>query len=112
MRILNGLFHGCFDRNHVTVDQIGITALFLRNGILILQFADVIDTHPTILAGNGKVSAVSGLLNSFTYVGSAISTYGIALLSEGAGWQVTALVWFAIAALGAVICAVCSRIWK
>ena len=67
---------------------------------------------PPFLQRNGNVSTVSGVLNSCTYVGSAISTYGIALLSEGAGWQVTALVWFAIAALGAVICAVCSRIWK
>lgn len=67
---------------------------------------------PPFIQRNGNVSTVSGVLNSCTYVGSAISTYGIALLSEGAGWQVTALVWFAIAALGAVICAVCSRIWK
>lgn len=67
---------------------------------------------PPFVQRNGNVSTVSGVLNSCTYVGSAISTYGIALLSESAGWQVTAFVWFGIAALGAVICAVCSKIWK
>ena len=45
-------------------------------------------------------------------LGSALSTYGIALLSEQAGWQATAFVWFAIAAAGCVICAVCAKIWK
>ena len=67
---------------------------------------------PPSLQRHGNVSTVSGLLNACTYVGSAISTYGIALLSESAGWQVTAFVWFGIAALGAVVCVVCSRVWK
>lgn len=67
---------------------------------------------PPFFQRHGNISTVSGLLNSCTYIGSAISTYGIALLSESAGWQVTAFVWFVIAALGAVVCAVCSRVWK
>ena len=67
---------------------------------------------PPFVQRNGNVSTVSGVLNSCTYVGSALSTYGIALLSESAGWQVTAFVWFGIAALGAVICVICSRVWK
>lgn len=52
----------------------------------------------------GNVSMVSGILNSSTYVGSAISTYGIALLSEHYGWNVTLLLWFMIAATGTVLC--------
>lgn len=67
---------------------------------------------PPFFQRHGNISTVSGLLNSCTYIGSAISTYGIALLSESAGWQVTAFVWFVIAALGAGVCAVCSRVWK
>ncbi|MBQ3487230.1 MAG: MFS transporter [Clostridia bacterium] len=67
---------------------------------------------PPFVQRHGNVSTVSGVLNSCTYVGSAISTYGIALLSESAGWQVTAFVWFVIAALGAAICVVCSKVWK
>ena len=67
---------------------------------------------PPFVQRHGNISSVSGVLNSCTYVGSAISTYGIALLSESAGWQATAFVWFVIAALGAVICGMCSRVWK
>lgn len=67
---------------------------------------------PPFFQRHGNISTVSGILNSCTYVGSAVSTYGIALLSESAGWQTTAFVWFAIAAAGAAVCMVCGRIWK
>jgi len=55
----------------------------------------------------GKVSFISGLLNSFTYVGSAISTYGVAVISDIFGWGITTLSWGITAALGAILCAVC-----
>ena len=67
---------------------------------------------PPFFQRKGNISTVSGVLNSCTYIGSAISTYGIALLSETAGWQTTAFIWFLIAALGTAVCFVCSRIWK
>lgn len=59
---------------------------------------------PRFYRDTGKVSFVSGLLNASAYAGSAISTYGVALLTEQAGWNVTILVWGAIALLGAVLC--------
>ena len=67
---------------------------------------------PPFFQKQGNISTVSGMLNACTYVGSAISTYGIALLSESAGWYTTAFLWFIIAALGSVICVICSRAWK
>ena len=60
----------------------------------------------------GNVSTVSGVLNSCTYIGSAISTYGVALLSEKAGWEFTLLIWLAIAAAGTAVCLICARPWK
>ena len=60
----------------------------------------------------GAISTVSGLLNSCTYVGSALSTYGFALLSDRAGWGRTVQLWFVIAFLGTVVCALCSRLWR
>ena len=59
-----------------------------------------------------KVSTVSGILNSCTYIGSAVSTYGIAVLSESAGWKTTLLVWFFIALGGAVLCLINAFSWK
>lgn len=67
---------------------------------------------PPFFKSQGNVSTVSGILNSCTYIGSAISTYGIALLSEVIGWQSTVFVWFLIALGGAVLCLVSIPVWK
>lgn len=67
---------------------------------------------PSFYKNTGKISFVSGLLNSCTYVGSSISTYGIALLTEGAGWSVTVGVWVLIAFAGAVVCFVTIPLWN
>lgn len=67
---------------------------------------------PPFFKKNGNVSTVSGVLNACTYVGSAISTYGIALLSEKMGWHGTLLVWFCAALLGTLLCAVCVKPWS
>ena len=66
---------------------------------------------PAYFQKSGKVSTVSGILNSFTYIGSALSTYGIAILSKKAGWNTTLLIWILIALTGAVICLLCARPW-
>jgi OPA family glycerol-3-phosphate transporter-like MFS transporter len=60
----------------------------------------------------GRVAYISGLLNFFTYVGSALSTYGIAKLSESFGWQFTIWGWAAIALMGAMTCCLCIPKWK
>lgn len=67
---------------------------------------------PPFFQKQGNVSAVSGILNSCTYIGSAISTYGVALLSEVIGWQSTVFVWFLIALGGTVLCLISIPAWK
>ena len=59
----------------------------------------------------GNISAISGCLNACTYVGSAISTYGVALLVERKGWQFTIGSWVVIGALGLIACAIATRPW-
>lgn len=60
----------------------------------------------------GHVSLVSGVLNSSVYVGSALSTYGISLLSESIGWQGTSLLWACIAGIGAIVCLTITGKWN
>lgn len=60
----------------------------------------------------GCVSAASGMLNFFTYVGSATATYGVAVLAEIIGWSDTIFVWFLAALAGTVICLLCIKPWK
>lgn len=67
---------------------------------------------PSYYAGTGKVSTIAGLLNSFVYIGSAVSTYGIAYLTENYGWSFTVMVWLALAVLGMTLCFVFAGINK
>ena len=59
----------------------------------------------------GHVSLVSGILNSSTYIGSAISTYAIAHFSNTFGWTSTLWLWAAIAGVGMLICLGFARRW-
>ncbi len=64
---------------------------------------------PAYFKKTGRVSLISGAINSCTYIGSAASTYGVALLTDGFGWTATVAVWLAIAVAGTTLCFVCVR---
>lgn len=66
---------------------------------------------PPFFKKSGNVGTVSGTLNACTYIGSAISTYGTAFLSEQFDWNCTLFLWILIAAMGAVICLGNVRTW-
>lgn len=67
---------------------------------------------PGIYGNNENVSGLSGTLNFMTYVGSAASAYGFALLSEKFGWGGTVASWAVIALLGTASVYVCQIINK
>ena len=60
------------------------------------------------------VSLMSGLLNSMTYIGSAISTYLFPKISEitGGNWNTTVYIWAISALIGAIICFALIPKWK
>lgn len=59
----------------------------------------------------GNVAFISGLLNSCTYIGSALFAYGIAKLADSFDWKTTIFCWAIVAACG-VVCAFASvRSW-
>lgn len=72
----------------------------------------LISMLPPFFQKYGNVSTVSGILNSCTYIGSAISTYGIAVLSEKYNWSFTIFIWLLIALLGTAMCLICVRPWS
>lgn len=71
---------------------------------------------------NGRICAINerlcrfcidnGVKNASTYIGSALSTYGIARLSDSIGWNSTVFIWFLIAFSGVLLCALCIPKWK
>ena len=66
---------------------------------------------PPFFKKYGNVSTASGVLNSCTYIGSELSTYGIAVLSENMGCHLTIFIWFIIAVLGTAVCLLCVKPW-
>lgn len=60
----------------------------------------------------GKVSFISGLINSSTYLGAAISTYGIAIFTDEFGWTKTIILWSVVAYVGALVCILLGRKWS
>lgn len=60
----------------------------------------------------GRIAGISGLLNFFTYVGSAISAFGIARLTELFGWHASMFLWAAAALLGTILCAASRAKWR
>ena len=66
---------------------------------------------PPFFRKYGNTATASGVLNACTYIGSALSTYGIALLSKGIGWDNTILIWFLIALIGTSLCLACVKPW-
>ncbi len=67
---------------------------------------------PPFFKKYGNVSTVSGALNFCTYIGSAASTYGVAVLLDSFSWQTTLTVWLAVAAAGTILCFACTAPWK
>lgn len=67
---------------------------------------------PAALADDSNVSTLSGLLNFMTYVGSAASTYGFALLSTHYGWNGTVISWLAITVIGTSACILLNKATK
>ena len=72
----------------------------------------LISMVPNYFRRFGMAGTASGVLNACTYIGSAASTYGVALLSEKLGWSITLWIWLAIAVLGTLLCFLCIRPWK
>lgn len=67
----------------ITASMMAVNTLFVN--IIPLHFEE-----------SGRVSTVSGFLNSMAYIGSAISTFTIGILVQHAGWNVTILSWLVI----------------
>ncbi len=66
---------------------------------------------PQYFAKTGRVAFVAGLINSCTYLGSALSGYGFAALAALIGWGGTIVGWAIICAFACVICLVMTRKW-
>lgn len=89
----------------VTLSSLTVGCMYGVNLMLISEL-------PTRFVKQGKVSTMSGISNAFTYLGSALSSYLIAMLAERIGWQYSALFWCGLSVLGTVVCIAALKPWK
>lgn len=52
----------------------------------------------------GRTSSMTGIMNFLTYVGSAISTFGVGILVEKWGWGFALGAWNSFAVIGLILC--------
>ena len=85
--------------------------MFLTAGLLSVITASMMAVNtlfvnllPLHFEKEGRVSTVSGFLNAMAYLGCAISTYGIGVLVQHMGWQVTIFGWLAMTAAALAVC--------
>ena len=66
---------------------------------------------PSAYSKYGCVSTISGLTTAVFYLGSTISTYGFAILTDRSGWFVTIASWLVLSGIGILTCAVNIKRW-
>lgn len=100
----------CFVTGHSAVLSVVLSALLTgcMHGVNLMLICMV----PAFFKKYGNVSTVSGVINSCTYIGSAMSAYGIAFISEKHGWDFTLKIWLFIAIAGTLICMASVKGWK
>lgn len=69
----------------------------------------LISCLPSRFARHGRAATASGICNAATYIGSAVASYGIALMAEKLGWETTVLSWLLIVLCGLVACLLALR---
>ncbi|MEF9959849.1 MAG: MFS transporter [Niameybacter sp.] len=72
----------------------------------------LVSVLPTYFAKYNKTALVAGLTNCVTYLGSGLCGYGLGVLVEGYGWQVTSMILVGICLLGILSCLGARPMWK
>ncbi len=93
-----------------------VVASMLLMGVIVACMHGInlmlITVVPKRLVKSGRVSTFSGILNSCTYVGASVSTYGFARIAESFGWNATVLTWGLVSLCGLAFCITAFPMWK
>lgn len=67
---------------------------------------------PLQFTAMGRTSTIAGLTNAFTYLGSALSGWGLGWIAGRYGWGVVNLVLAGLCVLGCAICLAARPLWR
>ena len=84
-----------------------IASLAFTNGLIHCVNALQTCYLPIYYKDSGKISTYTGILNFATYIGSALSTWLFAKMSENYGWNTTIFSWILLCIAGVTLTAVC-----
>lgn len=74
--------------------------------------AVLISFVPLRFAAFGSTAVVAGLTNAVTYLGSALSGFGIGTVAEHGGWRMVEELLLVLCVAGIVCCAVIRPVWR
>ena len=83
-----------------------VTSCMMGINLMLVSFI------PTNFLKRGRVSTVSGILNSTVYIGSSISTFGLGVVADLFGWSILIRFLCLFAAMGLVFCLCAIPEWK
>lgn len=72
----------------------------------------IISRVPVRFAESGHTSSVTGILNSFAYIGCALSSYSFGAVSQKAGWNAVIIIWIISAVLTSAFAFTANKKWK
>lgn len=67
---------------------------------------------PMNFAAIGRASTLTGLLDAFSYLASAVSAVSIGVVAEKYGWNATVLSWAGVALAGLIVASIAIPFWK
>ncbi|MGN0447671.1 MAG: MFS transporter [Acutalibacteraceae bacterium] len=72
----------------------------------------IISRVPVRFSESGHTSSVTGILNSFAYIGCAVSSYGFGAVSQKSGWNAVAVIWIISALLTSLFAFFANKRWS
>ena len=72
----------------------------------------IVSRVPVRFAESGHTSSVTGILNSFAYIGCAVSSYGFGAVSQKAGWSTVIVIWIISALLTSLFAFLSNKKWN
>lgn len=93
-----------FRLSFFAVPAVPVAFMTLLNGCMHGVNFMLLSRLPRRFAPYGRVSFISGLLNTFTYVGGGLAAFLIGAVAERFGWLVVAGMWGGVALAGTLLC--------
>lgn len=99
----------CFGNLHIAV---AVGAFAVITSCMLGINTMIVNVIPIYFARTGRVSLISGILNSSVYIGSSLALYGIGAIAEYFSWGIVIIIICGAAVVGLVLCRAAGMFWR